>query len=43
MVAGPSRGIPFVDEDTGEPRIFFHGTRDSFTKFDITHPNKKDA
>jgi len=31
-----------LDADTGEPRIFFHGTRDNITGFDLAHPNRKD-
>lgn len=32
----------FRNPRTGEPRVFFHGTRDRFTVFDVDHPNKKD-
>ncbi|NLU13398.1 MAG: hypothetical protein GXX06_09470 [Gammaproteobacteria bacterium] len=32
-----------IDGDTGEPRVFYHGTRDSFEAFDLDHPNRKDA
>lgn len=31
------------DRDTGEPRIFYHGTRDRFTVFDLDSANRKDA
>jgi len=27
---------------TGEPRVFFHGTRGDIRRFDIEHPDKKD-
>ncbi|MBH9553144.1 ADP-ribosyltransferase-containing protein [Inhella gelatinilytica] len=37
-----SRGFPFLHERTKEPRVFFHGTRDAFTAFEVDHPNKKD-
>ncbi|QXN70910.1 putative methyltransferase [Bacillus phage vB_BspP_Dartukuta] len=31
-----------LDPETGEPRIFYHGTKDSFTVFDLDHQNRKD-
>ncbi|RLC88358.1 MAG: hypothetical protein DRJ03_02895, partial [Chloroflexi bacterium] len=31
-----------LDADTGEPRVFFHGTGDSFSGFDTDHQNRKD-
>ena len=39
----PSDGFTSIHPDTGEPRVFYHGTRDNFTSFDINHANKKDA
>ena len=32
-----------LDPETGEPRVFYHGTKDSFDAFDLNHPNRKDA
>ena len=47
--AGPDRGgksdvqrIWRLDPDTGEPNRFYHGTADTFTRFDLNHPNRKD-
>ena len=31
-----------LDRDTGEPRVFYHGTKDDITTFDLDHPNRKD-
>lgn len=31
-----------LDQETGEPRLFFHGTKDSFTEFNLDHQNRKD-
>ncbi|TWH63811.1 hypothetical protein LX59_03062 [Azomonas agilis] len=31
-----------IDPETGEPAVFYHGTRDEFTRFDLNHPNRKD-
>lgn len=31
-----------VDAD-GRPIVFYHGTRDGFTEFDLEHPNRKDV
>jgi hypothetical protein len=36
------RGDLFRNPRTGEPRVFFHGTMDRFTVFDVDHTNKKD-
>jgi len=38
-----SNRFAFIDPVTREPRVFFHGTRDAFTEFDVAHPNNKDA
>ncbi len=35
--------LNLLDPDTLEPRVFYHGTKDTFTEFDLDHPNKKDA
>ncbi len=32
-----------IEQSTGEPKVFYHGTRDSFEAFDLDHPNRKDA
>ncbi len=32
-----------IDPDTGEPRVFYHGTSDDIGAFDLNHPNRKDA
>ena len=32
-----------LDPETGEPRVFYHGTKDSFDVFDLNHPNRKDS
>lgn len=32
-----------LDPDTGEPRVFYHGTSDDFRQFDFDHPRRKDA
>lgn len=31
-----------LDSRTGEPRIYYHGTKDSIDAFDLSHPNRKD-
>ena len=31
-----------LDSDTGEPKTFFHGTKDDIEAFDLNHPNRKD-
>lgn len=35
--------LNLLDPETGEPRLFHHGTKDSFDAFDLSHPNRKDA
>ena len=35
--------INLLDPETGEPRIFYHGTKDSFDAFDLNSANRKDA
>ncbi|PAT31890.1 hypothetical protein CLI92_09010 [Vandammella animalimorsus] len=42
LAQGAARGFPFVSPN-GEPRVFYHGTRDAFSAFDVEHPNKKDV
>ena len=42
-MATGAAGKLFIDQSTGEPRVFYHGTSDEFTEFDVAHPNKKDA
>ena len=37
-----AREFTFINDRTGEPRVFLHGTRDRFTVFDESHPNKND-
>ena len=32
-----------LDPDRREPRVFFHGTADDITAFDLNHANRKDA
>lgn len=32
-----------LDPDTGEPRVFYHGTGDDVASFDFNHPRRKDA
>ena len=40
---GPAGREWRLDQDTGEPRVFYHGTKDEFTTFDLNHPNRKDS
>lgn len=35
--------LNLLDPATGEPRLFYHGTKDSFDTFNLAHPNRKDA
>lgn len=35
-------GSAALDQDTGEPRVFYHGTADNIDAFDLNHPNRKD-
>jgi hypothetical protein len=37
-----ARRVWRLDRDTGEPAIFYHGSQDDITAFDINHPNRKD-
>lgn len=39
---GADNGITGLDE-RGRPRVFYHGTSDSFDSFDLEHANRKDA
>jgi hypothetical protein len=39
---GPARRTWGLDRDTGEPALYFHGTRDDLEAFDLDHPNRKD-
>lgn len=40
-----NRRIPavLIDPETGEPRLFYHGTSDDIAAFDLNHPNRKDS
>ncbi len=35
--------LNLLDPATGEPRLFYHGTKDIFDTFNLAHPNRKDA
>lgn len=37
------RAGTLTDPETGEPRVFYHGTSDDITAFDLNHPNRKDV
>lgn len=41
-IYGADNGITGLDE-RGKPRVFYHGTSDSFDSFDLEHVNRKDA
>ncbi|MDC7704060.1 ADP-ribosyltransferase-containing protein [Vogesella indigofera] len=40
--ANGSREVPYGLGRMGRPRVFYHGTRDDITAFDLNHPNRKD-
>ena len=40
---GDTAGRRYALDEQGQPRVFYHGTRDSFDIFDLDHPNRKDT